>query len=227
MAAGTASPVAVLRDADLRSAPQDEVADVSQLRRWSDCAWLTSERSCGSDGAAEDRLADRGGEQVVEIDVQLRQRTDIASAVTIDRNDRLEPDLEVIADVDHAGIDGAGRPQSGAGEIRGRRLERSLDDRNEAIDEIRQREVIYRRFEIRHAVLQRQTPVEELRVKLDAGIAGVRIEGEGAGAAGNPVADDAGQRDRARPPHRVGQVAEAFAEKERRRVGRKLVGADA
>ncbi len=64
-------------------------------------------------------------------------------------------------------------------------------------------------------------------MKLDAGIAGVRIEGEGAGAAGNRVTDDAGQRDGARPPHRVGQVAETFAEKEPRRVGRELVGADA
>src|SRR5260370_10927711 len=193
MAAGTASPVAVLRDADLRAAPQDEVVDVLQPLRLSDCAWLTSKRFCGSDGAAEDRLADRGGEQVVEIDVQLRQRADIASAVAVDRNDRLQPDLEVIADVDHAGIDGAGRPQSGAGEIRGRPLERSLDDPNEAIDEIRQGEGINRRFEIRPAVLQRQTPFEELRVKLDGGIAGVRIEGEGAGAAGNRVADGAGQ----------------------------------
>src|SRR5229473_7904255 len=140
------SPVTVLRDADLRSAPQDEVADVSQLLRSLNCAWLTSERSCWSDGAAEDRLADRGGEQVVEIDVQLRQHADIASAVAVDRNDRFEPDLEVIADPDHARIDGAGRPQSGAGEIRRRRLERSLDDRNEAIDEIRQAEIVYRRF---------------------------------------------------------------------------------
>ncbi len=64
-------------------------------------------------------------------------------------------------------------------------------------------------------------------MKLDGGIAGVRIEGEGAGAAGNRVADGAGQRDRARPPHRVGQVAEAFAEIERRRVSGERVGADA
>jgi len=31
MAAGTASPVAVLRDADLRSAPQDEVVEMIRI----------------------------------------------------------------------------------------------------------------------------------------------------------------------------------------------------
>src|SRR5260370_9703720 len=117
MAAGTASPVAVLRDADLRAAPQDEVVDVLQPLRSSDCAWLTSKRFCGSDGAAEDRLADRGGEQVVAIDVQLRQRADIASAVAVDRNDRPQPDLQVIANVAHPGMDGPGGPQPRAAEM--------------------------------------------------------------------------------------------------------------
>src|SRR5262249_32288988 len=124
-------------------------------------------------------------------------------------------------------IDGSGCLQSGAGEIRYWRLERSLDDWNQPVDEFREAKIVHRRVEVRHAVLQRQTPVEKLRMKLDIGISCVGIEGKSAGAAGNRIASDASQRDRARPPHRVGQVAEAFPEKEGRRVGGELVGPDA
>ena len=46
-------------------------------------------------GAAEDRLADGGREHVVEIEVELRHRADAGAAGAIDRNDRLEADLEV------------------------------------------------------------------------------------------------------------------------------------
>src|SRR5436305_12639129 len=78
------------------------------------CAWsIAEDRPPLVDGRAEDRLSDRCRENVVEIEVQLRHRADAGAARAVDRDDRLERDLEVVPDPDHPRIDRAGGADSG------------------------------------------------------------------------------------------------------------------
>src|ERR1700730_5099266 len=88
-----------------------------------------------------ERLADRRWEYVIEIEMQLRNYPDPAPAVTIDRDDRFDADLKIIADPDHAGVDGASGPKGHAEIVGHRRLKLRFDDRDEVIDEVRQLEI--------------------------------------------------------------------------------------
>src|SRR5262249_23904721 len=65
-------------------------------------------RMSASGRAAEQRPSDRVREYIVEIEVQLDHAADAGAACGIDRDDRLEPDLEGVGGEDHAGIDRAG-----------------------------------------------------------------------------------------------------------------------
>ena len=64
-------------------------------------SWVFGQRRLG----AEQGLPDRSGEHVVEIKMQLAEHADAVAAGAVDRHLRLKSDLEVAADIDHAGID--------------------------------------------------------------------------------------------------------------------------
>src|SRR5258708_30488211 len=117
------------------------------------------------DGRArgEQRLPDRVGEYVVEIEVQLRHGTDARPAGAIDRDDRLKADLEIAADPDHPRIDRAGSDEWIAEIVGHGRRELGLHDRDQMVDEIGQAEVDDVRLQVGHAELHRRSPYQILR----------------------------------------------------------------
>src|SRR5215472_5803251 len=70
--------------------------------------------------AADQRLPVALGEDVVEIEMELPEKTDAGAAVAIDWNHRLKADLEIAPDPDHARIDRAGRDKAVAKVVRDR-----------------------------------------------------------------------------------------------------------
>src|SRR5580704_4426614 len=112
---------------------------------------------------AEQRPADSPREHIVEVEVQLRDGADAGAARPIDRDDRLDPDLEIIADPDHAGIDRARDHEVDAGLVRNRRRELAFHDWNQVVDEVGQPEIDDARPEIGHAELQCAAPYQVLR----------------------------------------------------------------
>ena len=66
----------------------------------------SAERACRLDGAAEQRFAGAAGVDIIEVKVQLRDDA-VAAAWAIDRDQRLDVELEGVADPNHAGTDGA------------------------------------------------------------------------------------------------------------------------
>src|SRR6516164_7410462 len=108
-----------------------------------------SERLCWSDGATKDRLADGGWEQVVEIEMQLRDHPDAGSTLAVDRDDSFDSDLEVVAHPEHARIDGAGcLDVIETRKVGDRGLQRSFDERDQVVEEIWQPEIVHRGLEI-------------------------------------------------------------------------------
>src|SRR6185437_10417550 len=101
--------------------------------------------------------------------MQLPDHADTRAALAVDRNDRFDTDLKRISDPDHAWIDGAGRDRAGVDRVCNRRLQRGLDDWNQVIDEVGQAEILHGGIEIRHAVLQRATPYQDVRIDVDLG----------------------------------------------------------
>src|SRR5579863_10055533 len=85
-------------------------------------------------GTADERLSDRLREHVVEIEMELAEHADTAAARAVDRNDRLDTDLEIASDPDNARIDRAGGDVAVAEIVGGRRRKLRLDYRNEMID---------------------------------------------------------------------------------------------
>jgi hypothetical protein len=67
--------------------------------------------------------------------MQLAEHPYSGAAVAVERNDRLDADLEIASYPDHTGIDRPGRPTV-ADIVGDRRRELRLDDRNEMIDEV-------------------------------------------------------------------------------------------
>src|SRR5665647_2855138 len=195
-------------------------------------AWsIPRKEFCGLPGVAEDRLADATWVDVIEIEVQLCDHTDIGAALPVDRYQRLDAKLKAISDPYHTGIDGARRRRPRRERIRHRRLQIGFDQRDQMIDEIRQAEIHHRRFQIRHAVLDGSTPVQNARMifGIDRRIAAVGIDAEGAGRvpARDRVTELAGERDRPDPRKRIRKIAETFAEIHGRCVGIEGIGADA
>src|SRR5580704_6539934 len=86
---------------------------------------------------AEQRPADSPRENIVEVEVQLRDGADAGAARAIGRDDRLDPDLEIVSDPDHARIERARDHKAGAGMVLDRCHELRFEDRNEMIDEVR------------------------------------------------------------------------------------------
>src|SRR5262245_611196 len=98
------------------------------------------------------------------------------------------------------------------------------------IDKLRQAEIHDDGFQIRHAVLDSSTPVQNPGMKFRIGgyIAAVGIDARGGGrsSAGDGVADLAGDGDRPDPGQRIRKIAKAFAEIDIRDVGVERLRAD-
>src|SRR5215468_1674467 len=135
---------------------------------------------CGR--AAEQRPADTPGENVVEVEMQLRHQTHTGAAGAVDGNDRLDTDLEVVADPDDAGVDRARRSDPGEGIVGDGPAELRLDDRYQMIDEIGQFEIDDVRLQVRHAVLHRAAVDEKVGIVGDVDFARGRVDGDGPGA---------------------------------------------
>ena len=84
--------------------------------------------------------------------MQLSHDANVVAACPIDLNDRFHRQLEFIGNVDRAGVDRAGGAFFAA-EIGGLRREIPFDDRDHAVDEPRQTQILHARFQIGHAVL--------------------------------------------------------------------------
>src|SRR3954453_22016527 len=94
-------------------------------------AGLPEERSdCGasSRGRLEDRPPDGVREDVIQVEVDLPEEAKVTPAVTIDGDQRLKPDLDLLPSPDHARVDSAGRalPVEVVGD---RREHRGFDNR--------------------------------------------------------------------------------------------------
>src|SRR4051812_7695988 len=124
---------------------------------------------CGLGGTAEDRLADPSRIDGVEVEVQLRDHADIGTALPIDWNEGLNTELEFVSSPDETGIDGAGCQRAGGEGIRYRRLECRFDQRNKAVDEIRQAEIDHRAPEVGQTVLDTSAPVQHAGMKFGIG----------------------------------------------------------
>ena len=162
--------------------------------------------------------------------MQLTNDANIRPALPVDWNQRLNADLKSSADPEKAGVDGPRRPGPRRQCVRHRRLHGRFHNRDQTIDEVRQPEVDHRGLQIRHAVLDRRTPVQYPRMKFRIGgqVTAVEINPECRGRvpARDGIADLTGDRDRAQPRQCVGKIAKAFAEIDRRRVGVKGLDPD-
>src|SRR6185295_5036828 len=78
-------------------------------------------------------------------------------------NDRLGGELELVAYINHAWVDGSRRALF-AVEVTNLAFQAKFDDRDHMVDELRQAEIAHARFQIRHAVLQRAAPHQDLRI---------------------------------------------------------------
>src|SRR6478609_1535944 len=114
--------------------------------------------------------------------MELRHPSDTLAAGSIDRNDRLSTDLELIRNVNDAGVDRArGRicfvPHvCGCDEISYRRLKICLDQRNHPVEHVWEAKIDDVRLQIWHAELDRSAILQEMRMSLFVKIDLARIE---------------------------------------------------
>ena len=153
--------------------------------------------------------------------MQLRDHTDVSSRAFVDRNDRLHANLEIFSRPDNARIDRAGRLSTRAAVQRS--FERELHQRNQPITRRRQVHVLHLRLQIDHAVLQRKTPLQHVRMSLDLNLAfaGPIIDRHTARARARGNLDAGQPRDgeRFQEPQHIGQIAKALTEKNPRCPG--------
>src|SRR3954452_5499255 len=89
-----------------------------------DQRWPEQRRKCaGSFLASEDGPAERMRENVVDVEVQLRDKADAVAAALVHRKNRLGGELDMLPGPDEAGID---RPGRAAAAGPGRRREGEL-----------------------------------------------------------------------------------------------------
>src|SRR5437764_5183595 len=93
--------------------------------------------TCRLHRVAENRLADPARVDVVEIEVQLCDNTEIGPTLPVDGNQRFDTELEGLPNPDDPGVDGASRPGAGGECVRDGRLQVCFDQRDQMIDEIR------------------------------------------------------------------------------------------
>src|SRR5579872_359678 len=162
----------------------------------------------GTRRSAEQWLSDAPREHVVEIEMQLSNDPNAGAALAVDRDHRLQPDLEITSDPDDAGVDGASG-RIGVAEIVGDgRGQAGFHDRDQVIDEIGQSEIDNLGFQVGHAVLQRGA-VDQLLRNED-------VLGEVERAGRNLVADLSGEGEGADAAKAVRQIAKTFPEINRR-----------
>src|SRR5262249_8051787 len=90
---------------------------------------------------AEQRSTQRGREHIVGIKVHLSHHADVAATLAIDRYDRLDTNLKIVSDPDHAGLDRAGSHEAVAEIVADGCRELYLDDRDEVVNEVGQAEI--------------------------------------------------------------------------------------
>ena len=158
--------------------------------------------------------------------MDLAQHADVLAGGRVDRHDGLEPELDVLAEPDDAGIDRAGGP-GGLGVVGGR-LQRQLDDRDHPTERLRQADVAHVALQVLEIVLKREAPLHRGDVLLAIGR-------DGAVGLGRPdlvvatrrerQADGAGEGKRLDVVETVRQIAEPLAEEQRGRDRVERLGA--
>src|SRR5207244_11714499 len=103
--------------------------------------------------------------KVIQKEMQLCYYADLISCVFVNRNHRLDPNLEISSRPDDARINRAGGLPLGAAVQRSFQCE--LHQRNQSIDRRWQMHVLHLRLQINHAVLQRKTQLQDIRMPLN------------------------------------------------------------
>src|SRR5438105_2007054 len=179
--------------------------------------------ACPPSAARKQRFSDRRRKEIVEKKVQLRDPSDAAARSAVHRNDSFRRNLNITAGPDEARVDRARRPVRTAVE---RRRKREFDNGNEAIERLAPSGALHVRVQIRNAVLDREAPLQHVRMTLDVDVAFI-VDRRGAGARWNGDAELSGDREGTQIFHLVPEVAATLAEKEQRRKRRKRFCADA
>ena len=89
-------------------APSDKRSSDTAAIRIRICVPLKAELPGSGRCPAKQRPPDGGREDVVEIKMQLAENADAVATCPVDRELRLQPDLEIATDPDHTWINGAG-----------------------------------------------------------------------------------------------------------------------
>lgn len=97
--------------------------------------------------------------------MQLTHAADAVAAGAVHWDDGLAGNLEFVTDINDAGIDRSGGPLIAAIKIAGFGGEVAFDERNEAVDEVGQPNILNGGFEIGHAVLNRGAPNDGLGIE--------------------------------------------------------------
>src|SRR6185295_10935491 len=150
--------------------------------------------------------------EVVEEEMQLGQPSHTVSAGIVDGDNRLERQLGGLTRPNDPGVDGAGRAARPA--IEGCR-HRELDDRDHAIERRGQAGVLDERLQVRKAVLNRESPLQRVRMSLDVDVAFV-ADRRGAASRRYSYAHESGDGEWTQELHVRRQVAESLSEEQRR-----------
>src|SRR5262249_5259493 len=154
--------------------------------------------------------------------VKLRDPAHAAAAAAVDRNLSLDRELEIPARPDDSRVDrsrGAARAAIEPGR------QGDLDHRDHAVERLAQPHVFHERLQVDEAVLEREAPLEEVRMLIDAPLA-VLVDARAAGARRDADSELAGDREWPQELRIFRQVAEALAEENRRREGAERLAAD-
>ena len=138
------------------------------------------------------------GEQVIEIEMQLRNEADIVAGARVNGNDCFRGDLEVLSRPDEARVNGpGGLPALLPIE---RRLQGKLNQRNQVIERRAQADILHLLLQIDKAVLQSEAVLQDVGMafNVEFPLAGFFVDTEcpDACACWNRNTDDAGDRER-------------------------------
>src|SRR5262245_35706860 len=154
---------------------------------------------------------------VVEIEVQLPDHSDVLSRPLVDGNLRLDADLHVSAEPDDARVD---RSRRAARVLRiiERGLHREFHEGNQAVERRAQADVPHEGLKIVEIVLDTEAPLRDrsIRQAVDVDVARIGIGADDLVGVADRHRDteDAGEDERLQKAHRVRQIAEALAPEE-------------
>ena len=106
---------------------------------------------------SEGRLSEELGKQVIQIEVELSDHTDVLSSPGVDRDHGLQAQLDELAGPEDARVDGPGGLPALAPVQGG--LEAQLDDGDHPVERRREAEVLHEGLEIGDAVFDRKPPL--------------------------------------------------------------------